>query len=664
MQTEITIGTPAYSERYGAATRMGWVQEIGQPAGGFVIGGGGMKSAGRNLVIVWDNNTTSEVSEGIAAPWINKAAEYGMPSPKHCAEELDAMRAAAEAVHRAEMSAAQEKRDKEREAAAAFAIEAAEKMPADARAVMVATMEIDDCDTMTDYFNVKSGRSIILAWSTHTRDLFPEMRKAALNHPDTAHLAEAPESAEHREKYSMGSGYYLKDALTYSTGWKIHKVKLCWAKRGQPVSDRDERARRVPVGEWSIPERAPAPAPAEGGNAYTLEKRHHTKKGRDFWAAVPKERVEREVFDAERDRAKVLGGWWSRAWAGQAGCFAFWNEDDAREFVGAPDGGGGGDRQSSTPALADKLSDIADKLDDKAADLAAPRLENTPKRRREAGSRRHDLANHERAVRALRRLAVMAEAGEKWPSDLEGVNWSQKKALGLAQERIDHSQGGYYDPGRPTGEPSDGSAAAAAFWAMAGAPDPEAVRAREIAELSARIQPGQFDGYFPTPQLLAYDLVLGCDLEDGQGVFDLTAGDGALLSAAKEACAGVEASGCEIQPDLVKLARAKGLDVEQGNAWEREVYPSFDAVLLNPPFEQNQAPDFFCYAWRHVKPGGVLAAILPSSIDYRNGTPWERARELIDAHAVHRKDNPPEAFKPSGVNVATVSVWLRKPVEG
>jgi hypothetical protein len=173
-----------------------------------------------------------------------------------------------------------------------------------AKAVIVAYKEHDECDSMTDYFATSKGETWILAWSKHTKDLFPEMRKAATNSgmEEIAHLgigkgrfiprviigqsfqdngsyyhqggyshwhheldytenhspyvfttrkeAEAfiadktPEpisfdgqvipfvweigeqDIEHREKYSMGSGYYLKAENAYGTGWKVEKMNL------------------------------------------------------------------------------------------------------------------------------------------------------------------------------------------------------------------------------------------------------------------------------------------------------------------------------------------------------------------------------------------------------------------------------------------------------
>lgn len=112
----------------------------------------------------------------------------------------------------------------------------AERMPAGTAAVIIAEYEIDDCDIMTDYFSTKTGRRVILAFSTHKRDLFSEMRKAAALLPETAHLATAGPEAEHREKYSMGSGYYLKAGGSYSTGWTVSKTYLSRAEEiaGQP----------------------------------------------------------------------------------------------------------------------------------------------------------------------------------------------------------------------------------------------------------------------------------------------------------------------------------------------------------------------------------------------------------------------------------------------
>jgi len=170
--------------------------------------------------------------------------------------------------------------------------------PSWAVACIVAEYETDQSDIQADYFATRTETQVHLAWSRHKRDVFSEMRKAAMLFKPTRHLgpgcdvwtarvvlvvpapgyfadngrmihdgdrdhnpergpqtfqtkAEAEawiaaqpallpchygehvvtyrwrlecESIEHREKYSMGAGYYLKGSMGYSTGWTVSKV--------------------------------------------------------------------------------------------------------------------------------------------------------------------------------------------------------------------------------------------------------------------------------------------------------------------------------------------------------------------------------------------------------------------------------------------------------
>lgn len=106
----------------------------------------------------------------------------------------------------------------------------------DCPAVIVAEKHHNDSDGMTDYYGSHITKRVILASSSHKRDIFSEMRKAAALLPETKHLSTPPAKPadaddywkpedEHREKYSMGAGYYLSDAGTYS-GWHIEKHVL------------------------------------------------------------------------------------------------------------------------------------------------------------------------------------------------------------------------------------------------------------------------------------------------------------------------------------------------------------------------------------------------------------------------------------------------------
>lgn len=100
----------------------------------------------------------------------------------------------------------------------------AEILPENALGVIVARLKQDESDSQTDYFASRTTRTVILGFSTHKRDIFSEMRKHASNFEETAYLAEYNADYEHREKYSMGAGYYLGESK-YS-GWIIEKCPI------------------------------------------------------------------------------------------------------------------------------------------------------------------------------------------------------------------------------------------------------------------------------------------------------------------------------------------------------------------------------------------------------------------------------------------------------
>lgn len=100
---------------------------------------------------------------------------------------------------------------------------AATKIPPEAKALIIAEQEVDISDIQTDYFDTKTVKRIVLGYSTHTRNIFSEMRKFACKTEPTKHLSGKNEQYEHRENYSGGAGYYLKKGSPCSSGWAIRK---------------------------------------------------------------------------------------------------------------------------------------------------------------------------------------------------------------------------------------------------------------------------------------------------------------------------------------------------------------------------------------------------------------------------------------------------------
>lgn len=97
-------------------------------------------------------------------------------------------------------------------------------IPAGAQAVIIACEREDESDSQTDYFASRTVHTVILGFSTHTKNNFQEMRNHAGNFGGTAYLTEKNEEYEHRENYTGGHGYYLGESKYH--GWIIEKARI------------------------------------------------------------------------------------------------------------------------------------------------------------------------------------------------------------------------------------------------------------------------------------------------------------------------------------------------------------------------------------------------------------------------------------------------------
>ena len=306
------VGQPVVNDK----TNSGFISAISDASmRTFLIGSGSMKPIKQSIEVTFSNRIVGDVDEHTANRWAERAMQlHKQPATP---EQIAAMRAKIDLEEQAARQARESAIRHHSHAQELFRDEVSQKIPAWAKAVIIAEHDINRSDIQTDYFGHCTDRILILAWSKHTRDLFSEMRKAADKTPETAHLGSGkgvfiprvilgadiygsgerywkgtyshwhyelqrdangmlytfgtkpeaegfiaekgkPDSKrfdgvvvpfewcieeskiEHREKYSMGSGYYLKYGSSDSTGWKVRKQKLY---KG-PDS--------VPMGEWRL----------------------------------------------------------------------------------------------------------------------------------------------------------------------------------------------------------------------------------------------------------------------------------------------------------------------------------------------------------------------------------------------------------------------------
>lgn len=170
-------------------------------------------------------------------------------------------------------------------------------------------------------------------------------------------------------------------------------------------------------------------------------------------------------------------------------------------------------------------------------------------------------------------------------------------------------------------------------------------------------------GFFPMPEPLARFLVSKANLKPGMLVLELSAGVGNLAKLCAE-IVGIDYVACfEIQERNCKKLQEMGFEVEMCDFMETVPTPMFDAVVMNPPFEKQRDVDHCLHAYRFLKPGGTLAAIMSASVLWRSNKKTVQFRKFLDSVGAEVVENAADAFKESGTLVRTITISLTKPMD-
>lgn len=158
--------------------------------------------------------------------------------------------------------------------------------------------------------------------------------------------------------------------------------------------------------------------------------------------------------------------------------------------------------------------------------------------------------------------------------------------------------------------------------------------------------------YYPTPQKVIDDHIIHRNSRrdfEGKRVLDPSCGCGRLMDAARKA--GAIVTGIEVDAGRAREAAAKGHSVICANFLDAIPDPAnlFDIVLMNPPFYGKHYAKHVEHAFKFLKPGGVLIAILPATARYDHGLlkgSWD--------------DLPVGSFSESGTNINTTVLTMHR----
>lgn len=173
-------------------------------------------------------------------------------------------------------------------------------------------------------------------------------------------------------------------------------------------------------------------------------------------------------------------------------------------------------------------------------------------------------------------------------------------------------------------------------------------------------------GFYPTPPRVIDRMMDHADIRDGQSVLEPSAGSGRIMDAVKAAHGdSVTLKGIEHHSALQDLLKMKGHEVEHDDFLKHT--GEYDRIVMNPPFENDQAIDHVKHAFSLLKPGGKLVAVVPGGDRLYREAGRNKRKEFADFVDEHGEfeELPESSFAgsdaPRQTGVNTSLVILKKP---
>ena len=189
-----------------------------------------------------------------------------------------------------------------------------------------------------------------------------------------------------------------------------------------------------------------------------------------------------------------------------------------------------------------------------------------------------------------------------------------------------------------------------------GAKGMDPIKKAELALVGTRIP-----GYFPTPDLIADDMIEAAGIEPGMSVLEPSAGKGTLADRAK--AAGGEVDAIEVNHSLQSILEAKGHTLAGSDFTEYKPGKEYDRIVMNPPFENGQDMQHVQLAFGMLKPGGRIVSIMSAGTFFRSDKQATAFRAWLRAQGGTFEKLPDASFMASDIQtgVSTYLVTIDKP---
>jgi len=168
--------------------------------------------------------------------------------------------------------------------------------------------------------------------------------------------------------------------------------------------------------------------------------------------------------------------------------------------------------------------------------------------------------------------------------------------------------------------------------------------------------------FYPTPaKTVKWMLDEGvAECVKGKSVLEPSAGEGAIVRQLLPYTKDITA----VEVDCGRCEHLRQLPIKtvlNANFLGMTATPTFDCVVMNPPFVGTHYVSHVMHAYGFVKTGGTLFTILPATSRYSESGDHLKFREWVDSlYSTQWLDLPAGSFKSSGTNINTVMLRIRK----
>ncbi len=163
------------------------------------------------------------------------------------------------------------------------------------------------------------------------------------------------------------------------------------------------------------------------------------------------------------------------------------------------------------------------------------------------------------------------------------------------------------------------------------------------------------NGFFPTPEFVADDLIQLANIDDSHSFLEPSAGKGNIIKSILKRCPNANISFCEIHEPFQKEVAALGAKLVSSDFFEIDRSLRFDRIIANPPFSKQIDIRHVDLMLDLLAPGGCLVSIMASSVKFRETkVTKDLYNRLLKDFVYSIIDIPEKSFKESGTLVNTV----------